>query len=145
MATTTAAAAKAALKAALLTRPFITSGKVQVLYGEPGDEGRRETVWIGTAFSQAPQEQRAFRKGLREEDYTLKVHCEAQEPTPEKAEARAVLIAAEVEQAVIDNTTLGVANVSWIVPAGVDLQTTEGDGSSRAIAVVSLDAHGRLV
>jgi hypothetical protein len=96
-------------------------------------------------YEEAPQEPRAFGTNLREEEYSLKVHIEnATNPTPEKAEARVVELAAEVEQVVIDNPKLGVEGVSWIRPAGVALQTTEGDGSSRAIAVVSLAVKARL-
>jgi hypothetical protein len=120
-------------------------GCVQILYGEPGDEGRRECIWIDTSYEEAPQEPRAFKPGLREEEYTLKVYVEnALNPTAEKAEARVVELAGAVEQVVINNPKLGVAGVSWIRPAGVTLQTTEGDGSSRAIAVVSLAVKARL-
>ena len=143
---TTQAAVKAALKVAVLARTFITNNHIQVLYGEPGDEGRRECIWIGTSFTEAPQEPRAFRKGLRLEEYTLKVRAEAGlDPTPEKAEARAVLLADEVEATIIDSINLGVANVSYISPAGGGLQSTEGDESSRAIATINLQIVARLV
>jgi hypothetical protein len=120
-------------------------GGVQVLYGEPGDEGRRECIWIQTSFQQAPQEQTAMRKGLREEDYIIKVHIEnGNLSTPEKAEARVIELAAAVEQVAISDSTLGVLpNGGWIRPAGVDLQTTEFDGT-RAIATVNFSVKARL-
>jgi hypothetical protein len=144
--TTTQAAVKSALKTAILARTLITTDHVQVLYGEPGDTGRRECVWIGTALSPAPQEPRAFRPGLRQEEYTIRIAAENWLlDTPEKAEARAVVLAGEVEACVIANQTLGVTGVSFIMPAGVSTQTTEADGTPRAIATISLMVSARLV
>jgi hypothetical protein len=145
MASTTQAAVKAALKTALLARAVIVSDHVPVSYGEPGDEGRSEQIWIGTAFTEAIEEPRAFRVGLRTEEYSLRVHVEnASKPTPEQAEARVALVAAEVEQAVIDSPKLGVAGVSFIRPAGMALKTTESGSNARAIATVTLHVTARL-
>jgi hypothetical protein len=142
---TTQAAVKAALKTALLARTFIVNNHVPVSYGEPGDEGRSEQIWIGTAFTEQDQEPRAFRPGLREETYTLKVHAEnSSQPTPEAAEARVTLLVAEIEQVVIDNPKLGVAGVNWIRPSGGSLKTTEGGDLARSIAVVNLEVKARL-
>lgn len=142
---TTQAAVKSALKTALLARTLIVADHVQVSYGEPGDEGRSEVIWIGTAVTEAPQEQRAFRPGLRNEQYTLRVHVEnASNPTPEAAEARVVALVAEVEACVIASPKLGVTGVSWIRPAGTNLQTSESVTPVRSIALVNLEVQARL-
>src|SRR5262245_18922842 len=121
---TTQPAVKAALQTALLARSFITTNKIQVEYGDPGDAGRREGIFISTAFDLSTLEPLLLRKGKHEEDYVLRVHVLAGlQETPAKTEARAETIAEEVQQAVIDNTTLGVAGVSWIRPAGAELVT----------------------
>lgn len=143
---TTQAAVKAALKAALLARTLISTGHIQVAYGEPADTGRRECIWIGTSFEAATHEHLAMRKGRREEDYTLRVHCEAGlQETPEKTEARAVVLAEEVEQAVEDSTTLGVTDVSWIVSSGVELATREVPDGPSSTATVLLSVKARLL
>jgi hypothetical protein len=145
MSTTTQAAVKSALKTTILARSLVVTDHVQVLYGEPGDEGRRECIWIGTAQLQSPQEPVAFRKGRRDEDYIIKVFAEnGTKPTPEATEARAVELGAEVEAVVIANGTLGVQGVAWIMPIGVSLQTTETGDGPRSVATISLSVKARL-
>jgi hypothetical protein len=143
---TTQPAVKAALQTALLARTFITTNHIQVDYGEPGDAGRREAILISTAFDPATLERLVLRKGKSEEEYTLRVHVLAGlQETPAKTEARAEVIAEEVQQAVIDNVTLGVTGVSWIVPAGSELVTeVTADGPVTRLTVL-LSVTARLV
>jgi hypothetical protein len=143
---TTQPAVKAALQTALLARTFISTNHIQVDYGEPGDSGRREAILISTAFDPTILEPLVLRKGKSEEDYILRVHvlCATLE-TPAKTEARAEVLAEEVQQAVIDNVTLGVAGVSWIRPAGSELVTeVTADGPSTKLTVL-LSVKARLV
>ena len=143
---TTQAAVKAALKAALLARALIVSDHIQVSYGEPGDEGRSEVIFIGTAAVNQDQEPRAFGSpGKRLEDYVLKVHAEnSSKPSPEQAEARVIVLIGEVERAVIESPKLGVDGVSFIIPTGMTLRTSETETGNRAIATVNLSVTARL-
>lgn len=143
---TTQPSVKAALQTTLLARTFIVNNHIVVDYGEPGDATPREAILISTAFDPATLEPLVMRKGKSEEEYALKVHVwSAKLETPAKTEARAEVIAEEVQQAVIDNTTLGVAGVSWIRSSGTELVTETTDGVPTTRLTVLLNVHARLV
>jgi hypothetical protein len=121
-----------------------TLSGIQVLYGE-ADERRREAIWMGNIQLGVSEEPRALRPGAREEDYTLLVHCEnGTKSTPEATEARAIELANLVTAVVDANPNLGVPNVSWVVPAGTELRTTESEDMPVSVATVSLQVKARL-
>lgn len=145
---TTQPALKAALKTALEARSFITTNKIQVDYGEPGDSGRREGILISTAFDPATMAPLVLRRGKNEEDYVLRVHVlAALQETPAKTEARAETIAEEIQAAVDGAGTppFGLATVSWVRVAGTELMTeTNADGLMTRLTVL-LNVKARLV
>lgn len=145
---TTQPAVRAALQTALLARSFITTNKIQVEYGDPGDSFRREAILIGTAFDDTTKGALVMRKGKSDEDYALRVHIlSGLLETPAKTEARAELIGREVEAAVVADPTLGVGaqGVSWIRIGGSELVTlVDADGVSTRLTLL-LNVKARLV
>lgn len=144
---TTQPAVKAALKAAIEARSFIATNRIQVDYGEPGDAGRREAVLISTAFDPATMGPLVMRRAKNEEDYTLRVHVlSGLLETPAKTEARAELIAQEVQAAVDGAGTppFGLASVSWVRVAGTELLTEATDAPTTRLTVL-LNVKARLV
>lgn len=139
----TQAAVKAALKAALVASAALSG--VQILYGE-ADERRREAIWLGATQPESTMEPAVFRKGARDEEYVLEVHCEnGTKPTPEATEARVTVLEAVIEALVIDNPTLGVSGVRWVRPDGMQLRTTESADGPVSIAVLRLKVKARLL
>jgi hypothetical protein len=142
---TTQPALKAALATALAARPGLAG--IQVDYGEP-DQSRREAVLLSTEIDTSDMEQLVMRRNKREEDYTLRAHVmSAKLETPQKTEARAEVIAEEIEAAVLAQGTppFGVANVSWVKVAGAELVTeTASEGPITRLTVL-LAVKGRIV
>lgn len=145
---TTQPSVKAALQAALAARSFITTNHIPVDYGEPGDSARREAILISTAFDPATMAPLVMRRSKNEEDYILRVHVlAALQETPAKTEARAELIAREIQAAVDGAGTppFGLTAVSWVKVAGTELVTEAGaDGLATRLTVL-LDVKARLV
>lgn len=145
---TTQPAVKAALQAALAARSFISTNHIPVDYGEPGDSARREAILISTAFDPATMEPLVLRHDKNEEDYTLRVHVwSAIAETPAKTEARAELIAEEIQATANAAGTppFSLTAVSWIRVAGTELVTeVNADGPMTRLTVL-LNVHARLV
>jgi hypothetical protein len=144
-ATTTQAALKSALFNAIRSSDAISW---EVTYGDPLEGSpNREAVYIGATSSEGVSaEPASFRRGSRNEEYELTVHCDTSNGTdPQETEAAAVAVASEIELLVIENPTLGADGVLWINPAGVELQTgPTAEGSFRTIAKVRLAVKGHL-
>ena len=142
---TTQPALKAALRTALAARGGLAG--IEVDYGEP-QEGRREAVYVSTALDSDSMTPLVMRKNKREEDYTLKVHVwSAKLETPAKTEARAEVLAEEIEAAVLAAGTppFGVSAVSWVRVAGTELATeVTAEGPSTRLTVL-LAVKGRIV
>jgi hypothetical protein len=142
---TTQAAVKRALFYALKSNPEIAW---EITYGDPLEStASREAVYIGAAMAQdrAEEEPVAFRKGRRDEDYQIVVHCDTSNGTgPLETEEKATEVAAQVELTVLENSTLGVEGVYWIRPAGIDLQTGPTSEGFRTTAKVRLSVKARL-
>ena len=145
---TTQPSVKAALQTALLARSFITSNHIPVDYGEPGDGARREAVLISTAVDTATLEPLVMRRARNEEDYQLRVHVwSALAETPAKTEARAELIAEEVQATADSSGTppFGLTTVSWVRVGGTELVTeVNADGPITRLTVL-LNVKARLV
>jgi hypothetical protein len=143
-ATTTQAALKKALYYALQSNPNISWG---ITYGDPMEGAvSREAVYIGAARSEdSEQEPASFRRGSRNEEYTITVFADTSgELDPVASEEKAVAVAGEIESTVIEDPTLGVDGVLWVGPAGVDLQTTPTTEGFRTTAKVRLAVKGQL-
>jgi hypothetical protein len=143
---TTIVAVKRALRDGLALRPALQG--VLVNYGDPGDRGRREQIWMGR-IQRADQEPVALRQGRRkrDEDYDLWVHIDvASKVTPEDNEARAIEIVQEVESLLADDPSIGnVPGVLWAVVSQMRLNTVEtADGPSTS-AIVTVNVRGRLL
>lgn len=111
MATSTVPAVKAQL-VALLTAALPT---VDVTYSHPGDAIQPESVYLGgVRGSHDYPVVRAGRKP-RQETYTIDVWIEALRDgtTSQEAEERAWVLFGELEDAIADDPTLGLAIVGW--------------------------------
>lgn len=142
---TTQPAVRAALQTALAARPGLAG--IEMAYGEPGDSGRREAILIGTDLDSTTLEQRVMRVGKNEEDYQLRVHVLAGlQETPAKTEARAELLAEEI-QAAVDGSgrpPFGLTEVSWVRVAGTELVTeANADGLMTRLTVL-INVRARL-
>lgn len=142
---TTQPALKAAIVTTLAARPGLAG--VEVGYGEP-DSSRREAVLVGTGYERADTTPLVMRRNKVEEDYLLPVHVwSALLETPAKTEARAEVLAEEVQGAVQATGTpaFGVAAVSWVRVAGTELDTNvTADGPSTRLTVL-LAVKARIV
>lgn len=142
---TTQPSLKAALVTALAARPGLAG--IEVGYGPP-DESRREAVLIDTSFDTSKMTPLVIRKNKREEDYTLKVHVwSAKLETPQKTEARAEVLAEEIEAAVLAAGTppFGLTSVSWLRVDGTELDTNAtADGPTTRLTVL-LAVKARIV
>lgn len=139
-------AVKAALRDSLKTRPALQG--VLVNYGDPGDRGRKEQVWMGR-IERADQEPVALRQGRRkrDEDYDLWVHIDvASKVQAEDNEARAIELVQEVESVLAEDPSLGeVQGVLWAVVREMRVNTVEtGEGPSTS-AIVIVNVRGRLL
>lgn len=145
--TSTVPSAKAALTALVAAA---LSG-VQVTYGRPADaELNSECVWIGdTTGRQRVPTIKAGRKA-RHETYSIDVVCwvDIERGLTSEAEARAFVLLGEVEDAVADDPSLGLATATtpvFFATCG-EFATAADVASGRPIAVVrmSVDCEARL-
>jgi len=146
MTVSTMAALKSAIKAAIAADTDLAG--VQVYYGDPGDKGRRECIWLG-ASSLGEQEHPAMKAGKkrRREDYDLTVIIEVMSKrTPEASEARAVLLCGEVEDLLAADTTVGsVPNLLWAYVSDMEMNTTEGVDGPRSVIDLTIRAVADLL
>lgn len=146
MTTTTMAALKASLKTELEARDGLSG--VQVSYGQPGTQQRREALWLG-ATELGSQEIAAFRSGTqrRRESYELHVWVEvSSKRTPEDSEARAVALMGELEDLVaVDPKVNDVPNLLFVFVNGMEMDTIEGPEGPLTTIDVTLQCEGRLL
>ena len=99
------------VKSTLLTKLKADSdlSGIQITYGDPGQAGRRECIFIGdvTASGQDPESLSSGRR-RRIESYTLDVIVSVQSKPQglQENEQRAIVLASAVENVVADNPTL---------------------------------------
>lgn len=142
----TMAAVKAALTTALDARSALDG--VLVTYGDAGDLATMETIRLGdTTFG--IQEPAALRpsKRRRFEEYTLEVTVEViGKVTPQANEARAIALAAEVEDAVAVDPTVGaVTNLLFAYVTGMEMSTTETVSGPRTEVMIEITCKGNLL
>lgn len=157
---------QAAVKAAILDlvdADVATSGTasvfhgVQVEYGHPGEQGRRENVWLGhtvlgedrpPAMGGPTVSGGTNRRRRNREDYTLHVWVEVFRPPARRigrvAEARATEIATAVQNLVRDNHRLQVDGVDtlnsggWARPDGVEMDTDQPGEDVRTLVDIRI-------
>ena len=131
------------VKAALLTKLKAESdlSGIQITYGDPGQAGRREFIFIGdvTASGQDPESLSSGRR-RRIESYTLDVIVSVQSKPQglQENEQRAVVLASAVENVVADNPTLSsLDGLMFIECAGMSVTSNEAgaDGPHSQITV----------
>jgi len=146
MAGTVAAALRAALVDAL--DPLLDP--VNVHYGSPGDLGRTETVWMGSARDDATDSsQRVGALGVpvrRSEELHMDLVVEVMSKTTARAsEARAVALGLIFEEYLAANPTIGgVTNLLWCIVEGMELDTAETADGPRTMLVYQLRALSDL-
>lgn len=143
---TTMAACRAAL--VVLLDGDVSIGDVPVSYGEPGDLGERQHIWVGAAVTN-DQEIRGMASipTKRVEDYSFPLHVEVigYRSTSRANEAQAVVLSAAIETLVAADPTLGgVTNLLWCYVGGIDLDTTEHPDGVRTTLEMTMLAKGRL-
>jgi len=146
MAGTTAAAVKAALRAAMLAEAGLAG--VPVSYGEPGDLARSEHIWIGSATT-GDSDLVAFKAGRnrRDESYLVDVVVDVSSmASAETSEARAVELVTVIEEMLADDPKLGeVPNLLWCILESWDLTTQDYADGPRSVMSLSLKARGRIL
>jgi len=144
--TSTMAAFKAALKAAIAADAQLAG--VQVAYGDPGDKGRKEAVWLGESVlgEVEPASMRSGQK-RRREDYEVSVTIEVMSKrTPEASETRAILISGEIEDLLAADTTVGaVPNLLWAFVRGLEMETSEGADGPRTVIDLTIGVVADLL
>lgn len=118
-----------AVKAALLAILQADSGLsgVQVTHGHPGGVLENEAVWIGRA--EGRHEPASIRSGRqpRDETFTLDVIVSVlmAGATIAEAETRAHALAAQVEDAIAADVTLGLSpDILWALPGDIEERPT---------------------
>jgi len=147
MTTSTMAALKANLKTELIARAGLSG--VQVTYGDIGDGQRWESIRLGEIETGA-QNPASLRSGKqrRRESYILHVLVEViGKPTPEANEARAIVLAGEVEDLVAsDPKVSSTPNLLFCYVEGMEMDTSEiaGEGP-RTLVDITLQCEGNLL
>ena len=125
----------------------VSIGDVPVSYGEPGNLGERQHIWVGATVS-VDQEIRAMAATptKRVEDYTFPLMIEViGYPTPRTNEAQAVVLSAAIETLIAADPTIGgVTNLLWCIVTGIELDTTEHVDGPRTTLEMTLTAKGRI-
>jgi len=146
MAGTTAAALKTALKTAMAADVGLVN--IPISYGDPGDLGRTEHIWMGAAEegSSEPTGMRSSRK-RREEEYVFDVVVEvSSKARPESNEARAVVLGTIIEELIADDPKISnTTNLLWVMLDSFELDTTELSEGPRTVFTLTLRAKGRLL
>jgi len=131
------------VKSTLLTKLKAESdlSGIQITYGDPGQAGRRECIFIGdvTASGQDPESLSSGRR-RRIESYTLDVIVSVQSKPQglQENEQRAIVLASAVENVVADNPTLSsLDGLMFIECAGMSVSSNEAgaDGPHSQITV----------
>lgn len=143
----TIVATKQALIDALNDRPGLDG--VLVSYGDPGDQARKEMIWVGDIRigSQEPVAIRATPI-KREETYELWVNVTvAGKATNEKNEIRALELVHEVEELLSVDPKLSneVDGLLWAIVTEMSLSTTQGGDGPITTAVVTVEVKARLL
>ena len=147
MTTSTMAALKASLRTELQARAGLSG--VQVTYGDIGDGGRWESIRLGEVETGA-QNPAAMRSGTqrRRESYILHVYVEViGKPTPEANEARAIVLAGELEDLVASDPKVNdVPNLLFCYVEGFEMETNEVAGEGpRTLIDITLQCEGNLL
>ncbi len=131
------------VKSTLLTKLKAESdlSGIQIAYGDPGQEARREFIFIGdvTAGGQDPESLSSGRR-RRIESYTLDVIVSVQSKPQglQENEQRAIVLASAVENVVADNPTLSsLDGLMFIECSGMSVTSNEAgvDGPHSQITV----------
>ena len=143
---TTIAACRAALVD--LLDGDVSIGDVPVSYGDPGNIGERQHIWLGATVT-GDQEPRAMASvpTKRVEDYTFPLWIEVigYRKTSRLNEGRAAVLAAAIETLVAADPTLGgVTNLTWCIVSGMDFDTDETVDGPRTTVEITMSAKGRL-
>lgn len=116
---TTQVAVKKALRTALDARPGLTD--VQVSYAKPPTELQDESMWLGPGTSSPKVRQAAFTRVGRPKtmfeayDFGVVIQVAVRDGRDEEAaDERAAVLLAELQQALAESPTLGVAGVHKI-------------------------------
>ena len=134
----------AALRAALVDALDSLVAPVPFHYGAPGDLGRTETIWMGSAREASTDGSQDVRQlGVpvrRREDLRMDLVIEVMSKNTARAsEARAVALGLIIEEYLADNPTVGgVTNLLWCLVDGVQLDTNETADGPRTTLVYSL-------
>ena len=116
-----------ATKSALKT-VINAASTVKVDYGDAGETARKERIWLGPTDigNDEPVSMKSGRRRLQEE-FVIHVMVEViSKSTPEASETRVFEIAADVEDAIASDFTLGgVENLLWALVDGKELDTSE--------------------
>jgi len=145
MAGTTMAAFKTALVAAITAEGSIN---VPVSYGDPGDLGRREHIWLG-ATTPLESETVSFKAGRkrRQESYSVEVVIEVlNDSHPEDAETRACALSAIIEEMLADDPKVNaVTNLLFAVLEDMEMETTQTGEGVRTVLTMSVRVEARLL
>lgn len=124
-----------------------TSDAVPVSYGEPGDLGRSEHIWIGATAS-IDQEQRALAATptKRVEDFTFPLMIEVIGYTTARAcEAQAAALSQVIETLVAADPTIGgVDGLLWMMVTAIELDTSEHVDGPRTTLELTMAGKARL-
>jgi len=146
MAGTTAAALKTALITAMGNEAALDG--IPKAYGDPGELGRTEHIWIGAA-TDGESFNPTFRAGRkrREEEYTIDVTVMVSSMArPEINEARAVTIGTVIAEMLADDPQVNaVTNLMWCALDAWELDTIETGEGPQTTYTLTLRAKGRLL
>ena len=148
MAGSTMYAAKAQLLTLLQANSTLSS--IQVAYADPGEAGRRESIFFGDINSntQTPESLASGRR-RRLEDYTIDIHVFVQSKAAgqQEAEQRALVLANAVEDVLADYPSLddGVSGLMFIECSGMSMSASEiGIDGPRVEVTVHATVKARL-
>ena len=139
----------ASFKALLLAQMQAASSLngLQITYGDPGEAMRRESIFLGDVDS-GTQTPESFSTGARRrvEDFTVDVILAIQsKPTPQTAEARALVLVNAVEQILVDSPQLGgsIAALQFCEVEGMSMTTNQAD-QPNTVCTIRIHAKARL-
>ena len=141
-----------AAKAQLLTllQANSTLSSIQVTFGDPGEAGRRESIFFGdiNSNSQSPEALASGRR-RRIEDYTIDTHVFVQSKAAgqQEAEQRALVLANAVEDVLADYPTLddAVSGLMFVEASGMSMSASEaGIDGPRIEVTVRVTVKARL-
>lgn len=147
--TTTVAAYRAALYAALKADSDLSSAGVQIGYWEPADDRRVECVWIGNVTDSGESEDVYLKSGRRRRHETYEIELTVQvasRAAPDANETRAAEILGFVEDILAADVTLSVSGVLWAIPIAFSWTTdmSGAGGSPRTTIEFLITVKGDL-